>query len=54
MCRDLEAQEKDSERREAAVLKRLLATPPDHRTKPKPGASPKKRTEPAKDIREKE
>jgi hypothetical protein len=29
--------------REAKVLKRLLATPPDHTTKPKPGASPKKR-----------
>jgi hypothetical protein len=32
-----------SEQREAAVLKRLLAMPPDHRRKGKPDASLKKR-----------
>ena len=35
----------DSEHREG-IIKRLLATAPDHKTKPKPGVSPKKR-EPA-------
>ena len=32
----------DMERREAETLKRLLATPPDHRRKVKSDASPKK------------
>jgi hypothetical protein len=32
--------------RSEATLKRLLATPPDHKTKP--GASPKKRGRPSK------
>jgi hypothetical protein len=40
-------------KREEAALKRLLATPPDHsRTKPKPGASPKRRGRPPKVGRE--
>jgi hypothetical protein len=34
--------------REDATLKRILATPPDHKTKPKPDASPKKRGRPPK------
>jgi hypothetical protein len=34
---------------EDAILKRLLATPPDHKTKAKPGASPKKRGRPPLD-----
>jgi hypothetical protein len=34
---------------EAAVLARLLATPPDHKPKPKSGASPKKRGRPRKE-----
>ena len=39
----------DSEQRERATLRRLLATPPDHKTNVKPGASPKKRGRPLKD-----
>jgi hypothetical protein len=34
--------EKETARREDAALKRLLATPPDHKPKAKTGASPKK------------
>ena len=41
--------ESEIEKRERETLKRLLATPPDHRTKAKPGASPKKRGRPPKD-----
>jgi hypothetical protein len=37
-----------SDAREDAVLAKLLATPPDHKTKPKPDASPKKRGRPPK------
>jgi hypothetical protein len=33
-------------RREDATLKRLLNTPPDHKTKPKGDGSPKKRGRP--------
>jgi hypothetical protein len=40
--------ERQIEEREARVLKRLLATPPDHRPKAKPDASPKKRGRPPK------
>ncbi len=37
------------EKRSDDALKRLLATPPDHKTKPKPDASPKKRGRPPKE-----
>jgi len=36
------------ERRREATLKRLLATPPDHKRAAKPDASPKKRGRPPK------
>jgi len=39
------------QRLEEATLRRLLATPPDHKTKPKFGANPEKRGRtPKKDI----
>ena len=37
-----------SEAREAATLRRLLATPPDHKRNAKSDASPKKRGRPPK------
>jgi hypothetical protein len=40
--------EAEAERRYKATLARILATPPDHKTKSKPGASPKKRGRPPK------
>jgi len=40
--------EEETERRSDAVLRRLLATPPDHKTKARLGASPKKRGRPPK------
>jgi len=40
--------EKDAVEIERTTLSRLLATPPDHKTKPKPDASPKKRGRPPK------
>ncbi len=40
--------DEDTARREAATLKRLLATPPDHRRKVKSEASPKKSGDQAK------
>jgi hypothetical protein len=44
--------EEEAERRYRATLANVLATPPDHKTKP--GASPKKRGRPRKnDISEK-
>ncbi len=53
MGEDRQADKPDGcEEREKEILKRLLATPPDHRTKPKPGASPKKRGRPPKDKRD--
>lgn len=38
--------DKETARREDVTLKRLLATPPQPKTKAKPGASPKKRGRP--------
>lgn len=38
----------ESERRYRATLANVLATPPDHKMKVKPGASPKKRGRPPK------
>jgi len=40
----------ESDGRERATLLRLLATPPNHKTDVKPGASPKKRGRPPKDL----
>jgi hypothetical protein len=40
--------EKETARREDAALKRLLATPPDHKRKLKADASPKTRGRPRK------
>ena len=37
-----------AQEREASVLARLLATPPNPKAKPKSGASPKKRGRPPK------
>jgi hypothetical protein len=39
--------EPEAERRENAILGRLLATPPQPKTKKKEGASPKKRGRPS-------
>jgi hypothetical protein len=43
-----EMNEIEIEKRSDDALKRLLATPPDHRTKPTPDANPKKRGRPSK------
>jgi hypothetical protein len=43
-----ESSEKDVAMIERETLARLLATPPNHKTKPKPDASPKKRGRPPK------
>jgi hypothetical protein len=43
-----EKQDDEVTRRYEATLKRVLATPPDHKTTLKPGASPKKRGRPPK------
>ena len=45
MSKDMKGED---EKRSDAVLARLLATPPDHKTKPKSDASPKKRGRPPK------
>ena len=34
--------------KEQLILKRLLSTPPNHKTKPKPDANPKKKGRPPK------
>jgi hypothetical protein len=47
-----ELSEQEIERRSAATLKRLLATPPDHRRKVNLDANPKKRGRPPKASRE--
>jgi hypothetical protein len=39
---------KEADKRAAAALRRILATPPDHKRKPKADASPKKRGRAAK------
>jgi hypothetical protein len=55
MSLDMSEKSFEENDRAAAVLKRLLATPPDHRTKPKSDASPKKRGRPPKrDVANKE
>ena len=41
--------EAETARRYKVTLARVLATPPDHKTKAKPGASPKKRGRPPKE-----
>jgi hypothetical protein len=43
-----ESEKESDQQREDEVLKRLLATPPDHKRKGKPDASPKKRGRPPK------
>ena len=40
--------EEETARRSDATLKRLLATPPDHKRKAKPGANPKRHESPPK------
>jgi hypothetical protein len=47
---DERSEEETAQRREQRILARLLATPPDHRTKPKTDASPKKRGRPPKEL----
>jgi hypothetical protein len=45
---DEQFSDEETARREDAALKRLLATPPDHKPSAKPGASLKKRGRPPK------
>jgi len=48
--RDDQYSDEEAACRYQATLRKVIATPPDHRAKPKPGASPKKRGRPRKDL----
>jgi len=49
-AKDEQFSEQESERRYQATLEKVLASPPHHKAKLKPGTSPKKRGRPPKET----